>query len=211
MRAFHGARATRRRAESAHHQPTLCHLPPIRFTVVHRSPDASVEVRDYAPSVWATTTLPAGAPWKIARADGFKRLFDFISAHGIAMTTPVVYRVSPGPDGAMKAAFLLPDAARATAPRSDGPVTVEEWPAMRVAARSWAGSPDGRGVVDRQASEAAKTAAAAGFGTASPQSSPYYFAGYDGPMTPAAERRHEVWVPVTAAPPAVAPQVAIAG
>lgn len=187
-------------------QPTthtfLPYTPPPRFTVVHRSPDAAVEIRDYVPSVWATTTLPAGTPWLMARSDGFKRLFDYISAHGIKMTTPVVYRVSPG-DGAIKAAFMLPADAVATAPRSDGAVTIEEWPAMRVAARSWAGVIDGRGVVDRQASEAAKGATAAGFATApTPQAAPYYSVGYDGPSTPAPSRRHEVWLPVTASPEA---------
>ena len=146
----------------------------------------------------------------MARSDGFKRLFDYISAHGIEMTTPVVYRVAPG-DGAMKAAFMLPSDALTTAPRSDGAVTLEEWPAMRVAARSWAGVIDGRGVVGRQASEAAKGAAAAGFTTAtSPGAAPYYNVGYDGPNTPAPSRRHEVWLPVTASPVEAAP-VAQAG
>ena len=136
------------------------------------------------------------------RADGFRSNLDYITRKGFPMTAPVVYKIGP-PGTPSTASFLISPDLAATA-QSDGAVTVQTWPAMRVAVRSFVGPVDGRGLVDRQAMEAALGAARGKYIVASPTSDPYYFVGYDGPGTPVDKRRSEVWVPVVTSPPPAA-------
>lgn len=191
-----------RGAHSPSRLPHTPHPPPLRFTVVWRSPDASVEIRDYAPSTWATTTVDAGTPFPMMRADGFRSNLDYITRKGFPMTAPVVYRI--GPPGTQSTASFLISPDLADTAQSDGAVNVQKWPAMRVAARSFVGPIDGRGLVDRQATEAALAAAKGNYIVTPPNTDPFYFVGYDGPNTPIDKRRSEVWLPVQSSPPPTA-------
>ena len=158
-----------------------------------------VEVRAYGPSAWASTSFPAGTPLEAARSEGFRRLFRYISTHGIAMTAPVLTRV--GGDGGVTVSFMLPAAVAGSPPTPDAPVFVERLPAMKVVVKSWSGpSPDSNEGLAALAAALASDATASGVAVqaaaASPAAAGAWLAGYDSPMTPPDRRHGEVWLPL---------------
>ena len=52
--------------------------------------NANLEIREYAPATWSTTSFPAGTSWSEIRSKGFDRNFKYIQGAGVAMTAPVV-------------------------------------------------------------------------------------------------------------------------
>lgn len=172
---------------------------------------SSFEIREYAPSTWSTATFPAGTPWSDVRSKGFDRNFNYIRGAGVAMTSPVVTKVSG--DGSYAVSFLVPSkyGTNPPAPKPDSKVVIEQTPARKVVVRSWAGTfPkfESRDDVDAAFAALAADADRSGLIVGAPPKDggvAGWTAGYDSPMTPEAQRRHEVWLPLVAFKSEVAP------
>lgn len=169
------------------------------------------EVREYAPATWSTTSFPAGTSWDEVRSKGFDRNFNYIKGAGVAMTAPVLTRLSG--DGSFGVSFLVPAkyGTSPPAPKPDSGVKIEESPVRRVVVRSWVGTYpkfESQGDVDAAFAALMADADRAGLIVGAPPKDggiQGWTAGYDSPMTDPSKRRHEVWLPLVARKSEVAP------
>jgi len=169
------------------------------------------EVREYPPATWSTTSFPAGTAWDEVRSKGFDRNFNYIKGAGVAMTAPVLTRVSG--DGSFSVSFLVPSkyGTSPPAPKPDSGVKIEESPVRRVVVRSWVGADpkfESQRDVDAAFAALMADADAAGLIVGAPPKDgglQGWTAGYDSPMTDPSKRRHEVWLPLVARKSEVAP------
>ncbi len=176
-----------------------------------------------------TAVLPAGTPLDAARSEGFTKNFAYISAHGYAMTAPVLTRV--GEDGSVRVSFMLPSSVATPADGSPQGVVLESLPARTVAVKpargasaqpaTWEGLATAARALASEAASAQLTLAAPvppeapegdkakdGVGAAAAVVGPgVWYAGYSSPMTPPGDKYSEVWLPVAAesAVPGAAP------
>ena len=169
------------------------------------------EVREYSPATWSTTSFPAGTAWEEVRSRGFDRNFNYIKGAGVAMTAPVLTRLSG--DGSSAVSFLVPSkyGTSPPAPKPDSGVKIEESPRRRVVVRSWVGTDpkfESQRDVDAAFAALMADADAAGLIVGAPPKDgglQGWTAGYDSPMTDPSKRRHEVWLPLVARKSEVAP------
>jgi len=127
------------------------------------------------------------------------------------MTSPVVTLVKG--DGSYSVSFLVPSkyGTSPPAPKPDSGVKIEQSPTRKVVVRSWVGtSPkfETREDVDAAFAQLMADADQAGLIVGAPPRDggvSGWTAGYDSPMTPREQRRHEVWLPLVARKSDVAP------
>ena len=183
------------------------------FTVAEK--DGAVEVRNYAPTVWAQTLV--GGDFASSTDEGFNRLFRYISGENkggakIPMTAPVGQTAAgAGPDGAPEKIpmtapvaqtksgdrwairFMVPskyDKTSAPAPTSTE-VTIEEEPARTVAVVTYSGTWK-QTKYETKKSELTTWVSAHGYNVAGEPT----IARYDPPWTLPFLRRNEVHIPV---------------
>lgn len=176
-----------------------------------RLSDGAFQLREYAPTIVAETTVQGDAV--ATRFKGFGPLADYIFAKGregekIAMTAPVtqtpretIAMTSPvtqqeGADGAWTIGFTMPAGySMATLPKPVSPdVKLVETPARTMAVFSFSGLADDRDMESARRTLMEKVSAAAMVAKGEP-----VFAFYDPPWTLGFLRRNEVMVEVAPA------------
>jgi hypothetical protein len=176
-----------------------------------RLSDGAFQVREYAPTIVAETTV-AGDAWD-TRFEGFGPLADYIFAKGregekiamtapvtqtprekIAMTAPVTQQETAG--GAWTIAFTMPaDYSMATLPKPASPdVKLVEHPARTMAVLGFSGVASDAEMESARRKLMQHVAAASLVTKGEP-----VFAFYDPPWTPSFFRRNEVMVEVVQA------------
>uniref|UniRef100_A0A0G4GSW3 Heme-binding protein 2 n=1 Tax=Chromera velia CCMP2878 TaxID=1169474 RepID=A0A0G4GSW3_9ALVE len=112
-----------------------------------RDPDGdNIEVRQYAPSAWVSTTIQ-NVDYSKAGSAAFMKLFAYISGENetkqkIDMTAPVISKITPGQGPACESfftvSFYVPSLQSSPKP-TDPTVFLEQKPAMRVAVSQFGG------------------------------------------------------------------------
>lgn len=165
-----------------------------RFTVVKT--EKEYEIRKYEASYWTSTDMYEMSI-DDASSTGFRRLFSYISGNNenktkIAMTCPVIIKVTPGQGPACESnfteSFMVPFSHQPKAPApSDKDVYLSSLPEMTVYVRSFGG-------YAREAEwiQTAATLAEAIGDSSLFDNTHYYTAGYDSPYQPF-NRHNEVW------------------
>ncbi|XP_072166426.1 heme-binding protein 2-like [Diadema setosum] len=167
-----------------------------QFTVASSTDE--YEVRDYAPSLWVSTTVRSRF-YGSASYTCFRRLFEYIQGDNkrnetIAMTAPVIMRLRSSGTGLFQRAsytmsFYIPPSHSDNSPLPNNPdVVFTEMPAQRVYVKHFSGFASGA----TYASNARRLARELTSANKAYESSFYYTAGYDGPYT-FMNRRNEVW------------------
>ncbi|XP_033745251.1 heme-binding protein 2-like [Pecten maximus] len=166
------------------------------YSVVYENKTGKFELREYAESEWVTT-YSAGMDYDKAGYTNFRKLFNYIDGKNakkekVAMTCPVIVRVSPGPGPACTSNFTMSffvDPAAKTPPKpSTEDIYMTTIPALKAYVRTFSGFAD----YDKYKEQGLELIAA--IGNPSLYISDYYYtAGYDSPFK-LLNRHNEVWL-----------------
>jgi len=152
------------------------------YEILDRTED--YEVRMYEPSVWVSTSSRSNFM-------NFMRLFRYISGNNqesrkIAMTVPVLKRVSTDNSPSTMSFFVSPDQSPAPQPNGDS-VSVDSMPGQIVYVRSFGGFASSKKYKDHSDALTAALPKDAEY-----ESGFYYTAGYNSPWQ-MNNRHNEVW------------------
>ncbi|KAK6177130.1 hypothetical protein SNE40_015296 [Patella caerulea] len=175
-------------------KPNFCNdLDCPSYTVLEDVPD-KYQKRRYEASNWVTTQI-LDMDYDLAQSKMFRMLFLYISGNNtrgekIAMTSPVITRLIPGPGPACESNFTMSFYISNTVTNPPAPtdpkVKLTQLPAMDAYVRSFPGFATSSLWVT-EATQLAQDLAGKSFNSAY-----FYTAGYDGPFR-VVNRHNEVW------------------